>query len=358
MIFTMRAGLRSTWFWLAVVCTATPALPLARAVAQQGPPAPDRAPNEPPRPVRVDTVIATVNDAAIMLSRVRSAVDARAKGLGIELGRPLQQAEIMTLYRAFLDREIERHSLAQSAKSFGFATPEQVEQLFADEMKREEAAQVRDFGTWQNFSRELERTGRTWQTFMREERVRTMSELAREFAVTVRLQKQRNLFLTPRMMRETYQRNVAHFVHDAEAEVHVIQFRGADAEAHARQAKAVWTDPTLIPPQVIDSITGASATALRPMVVTRGSESLPPELVEFALAGPEGNISEPLHHADGIWLAKVNAYRPARNGVFEDPEVQIELRNLCMQSVENEFLKQALERAANRTEVWKTPELR
>lgn len=322
----------------------------------QGPPPAGQQQPQQQQPVLVDTVVATVNDAAIMLSTVRTQVAGKIEAAERRIGRRLKSAEIITLFRAQLDEEVDKHALAQSAKSFGFATPEQIEQLFADEMRREEAAQVRDLGTWQEFSRELQRQGRTWQTYMREQRVEKMSEFAKDFAIRMRMQKQSNLFLTPKMLRETYRREIDRFVHGSMAQVVAILFRGPDAEAHAAAARGIWADADLTPSDVIARIEGATATAVEPQLVTPDNrDSLASEeLADFALAGPAGAVSGPMSIGAGILVAKVIAYRPAREGRFEDPDVQLELRSICLDSVINEFTKQALERAANRTEVWKS----
>lgn len=331
---------------------------LANAVCllpAQEPGAPGIAPKQPP--VLVDTVVATVNDAAIMLSTLRTATAGRIDAIEAQLDRKLRPPEVMSLLSQALDYEVDRHSLAQSAKSFGIATPEQVEQLFADEMKREEAEQVRDLGTYQEFSRELQREGRTWQTYWREKRVEKMAEFAKDFAIRMRMQKQRNLYLTPKMLRETYRREIGRFIRGAEAELSILVFRGTDAERHARAAAATWALQDLAPAQLVEKAkaAGALATALPPLRgIREGSRAeLAEELVDFALAGPLGQVSPPLAIGGGFHVAKVTAFSAARDGRFEDAEVQLELRAICLESVIGEFTKQALDRASDRTEVWR-----
>jgi len=286
-----------------------PLLPALFAVwlpAQEGPPT---APAQN-REVLVDTVIATVNDAAIMLSTIRTQTAGTILAAERSIGRPLRTPEILTVFASALDREVERHSLAQSAKSFGIATPEQVEQLFSDEMKREEAEQVRDLGTWQEFSRELQRQGRTWQTYWREQRVEKMFQFAQDFAIRMRMQKQSNLFLTPKMLRETYRREKGRFVHGAEAEIAIAIFTGPQAAEHAATAAAKWAQEDISPRQLINGIDGATGTAL-PVVshVTDSSrEALASEMVDFALAGPLNQVSQPMPAGNGFHVVKITAY--------------------------------------------------
>ncbi|MCR9244597.1 MAG: SurA N-terminal domain-containing protein [bacterium] len=326
-------------------------------------------PKGPSRPVLVDRVVATVNDGAIMFSTVLAGASSKIRTAQEMLGRRLQREE----FRVFLLRELEGlvndHSLAQSAKSLGFATPEQIEQLFADELRREEAANVRDFGTWQKFSQELERTNRTWQTYMREQRTEKLALFAKEFAVNMRMKKQENLFLTPRMLRETYERETTgdkagnnKFIHGAGAAVALIAFRGPKARDLAAAASIVWATSEMSAEALIEQTSGAKgfASALRPLTVTDESrDSLASaELADFALAGPRGAVSPVIDNGGAILLGKIITYRAPRNGRFEDPEVQLELRQMCMESVRGEFLQQALKRASTRTEVWRTPEFR
>jgi len=147
---------------------ATVLLPLAA----QDPPA------ARPRPVRIDEVVATVNDAAILRSTIVDSVRGDVNDLMQRLRRPLHQAEIQGLMARALDVEIQRHALAQSAKSFGVASPEQVEQFVKTELDRDEAERVRDFGTELAYSRELQRKSRDWQTYQREQRVEKLHGLA------------------------------------------------------------------------------------------------------------------------------------------------------------------------------------
>jgi hypothetical protein len=89
------------------------------------------------------------------------------------------------------------------------------------------------------------------------------------------------------------------------------------------------------------------------------AESLRPELAEFALKGPEGSVSEPfVRAANGgtvVELARVLEFVAARDGRFEDPDVQQEVRLMCEFRVVAEFRDQATERARQRTEVWRLP---
>lgn len=308
-----------------------------------------------PRPLLVDQVVATVNDSTIMLSELRTSAAGRVRAMEISLGQRLSSTDIQAVFRATLESLIENHSMAQAAKTFGVATPEQVEQLFQTEMDREKQNMVREMGSVQRVSSELQRQGRTWQTYVEEQRVEKMADFARDFAINMRMQKQGNLFLTPRMLRETYereQRNSQRFDHGARAQVALVVFQGPDAQKTAQQAAEVWRSEELTSRQLAARFPGA--TGLDDMQAS----SLRPELEQFALAGPLNAVSAPQTADTAVQLAKVVAFDPPSHGRFEDPDVQETLRQICLQGVRREFEEQAIRRARQRTEVWVAPQYR
>jgi hypothetical protein len=298
--------------------------------------------------VLVDAIVATVNDGAITMSELRTLAAGRIRSAASQ--GLLQEGALVYLTQQALGELIDKHRLAQAAKSFGVFTPEQIEMFFQRELTRQEQEQLRDFGSYPEFTRELKRLGRTWPTFQSEKRVDIMSRFAKEFAVYMRLQKQSNLYLTPRMLRETYERERHLFVHGAMARVSIVVFRGNDARTNAERAAKEWREQE-IDAQQLAARHGAIALS------DKGADTLAPELAAiktFALAGPVGNISPPLEADGAVRIAKITAHLRERNGRFEDPAVQDELRARCEKRVIDEFLKQALERAEFRTEVWQS----
>lgn len=294
----------------------------------------------------VDRVIATVNDSAILWSALQTNTYGRLRTLQAQFGS-LRPEDIERVNRQQLDQLIDRHTMAQAAKTFGIYTPEQVENILRRELERDEQQMIRDLGSQQAYTQALQNQGRTWQTFVSEQRVDKLAGFAEQFAVNMRLQQQENLYVTPRMLRETYQREQKYFVHDAEALVAMVVFRGADAMAHATAAAELWQQQEMTSGEL------ASRFAEAGRIDDALASSLVPELAQWALAGPLGNVSTPVERNGVVQLAKVVDYRPARNGRFEDPDVQNELRRICRNSVIGEFQKQALERARQRTEVYR-----
>ncbi|HEX5053061.1 MAG TPA: peptidyl-prolyl cis-trans isomerase [Planctomycetota bacterium] len=325
----------------------TPPQPGAPTTSESPNPSARKPVPQPRRVVLVDEVVATVNDSAILESELRTLAAGEIRRRQAQFGRVSPDVVAM-IFEGELERRIDQHRMAQSAKTFGVATPEEVEALFRREVKRDEQDQIRNLGSMTEYSLELERQGRTWQTFEREQRVEKMAQFAEDFSVGMRLRQQSNLYLTPRMLRETYEREKDRFVRPAQAQVDLISFAGANALATANEAAAVWRQEEINSRDLAKRF--PDATAIGELL----ANALVPELAQFALAGPVNNVSPPQQTGREVRLAKVTVYIAARNGQFEDPEVQSELRTLCEQKVFIEFKQQALERAKLRTEVWKS----
>ncbi|MBL8756544.1 MAG: peptidyl-prolyl cis-trans isomerase [Planctomycetes bacterium] len=313
--------------------------------AQERPEAPAN-----PRPVLVDGVIATVNDSAILLSTVRGVAKGRLNELAALQGR-LSPQQLEAEMKKALAAVIDRHSLAHAAKTFGKLTPDQVDQIVDQELERDQQQQVKDVGSINAYTRELKRLGRDWPTYADEQRIEKLYDLAEEFGVRQRLARQTNLYLTPRMLRETYQNNVDLFVRPALATVLQVQFTGSGAEAAATEASTVWRLQELTPRQLADKFTDRGATALA--VMDASSLAVARSAIrDFALAGPAGAVSPPVQIGQTWVVARVGEFRAARNSSFDDPKTQDELRSLCSRKVIEEFRMQAMDRARQRTEVW------
>lgn len=320
-------------------------------LAQETPtPAPAQAPTSD-RPVLVDGVVATVNDSAILITTVRTQANGRLNALQQRFGQLTGQMIEAEMQRA-LDSEIERHSLAHAAKSIGKFTPEQIDQIVQSELERDQQEQIRGIGSINAYSRELKRLGRDWPTYEHEQRIDKLFDIAEELGVRQRLARQTNLYLTPRMLRETYAANRDQFVRPALASVTQVMFTGPDAEAAATEASTTWRLQPMTARQVADKFTDRGAIAVGEMLTTELAGGLA-EIRAFALAGPQGAVSPPIKFGNSWRVARVGEFRPARNAAFEDPATQDELRSLCSRKVIDEFREQYLERAKQRTEVWR-----
>lgn len=307
-------------------------------------PAQGTPPKAPPRPVLIDRVVATVNDSAILWSALRTNTYGRLRSIEARVGS-VRQEDIERVSREELENLIDRHTMAQAAKTLGVVAPEQIENLFRRELERDEQEQIRDFGSHQAWNQALQNSNRTWQNYVSEQRVDKLAKYAEQFSVDLRLQQQASLFLTPRMLRETYEREKSRFVSPAEALVALVTFSGPDRAEHAAAAAATWQ---------VQDISSRELAALYPNALPADNllaSSLVPALGTWALAGPQGRVSEPIANGDKLQVAKIVDYRPERNGRFEDPEVQENLRNLCRRGVIEELRRQTLERARQRTQV-------
>jgi parvulin-like peptidyl-prolyl isomerase len=299
----------------------------------------------------VDSVMATVNDSAILHSTVRTVAVSRIRSLIAER-RQVSASDEKAIVADVLEDEIDRHRLAQSAKSLGPISPEQIDSIVKGETERLRQEQLKDFGTMMGVNQELKRTRRTWPTMQKEQAVDQLHDIALQIAVGRRLQKQTNLLVTPRMLREAYHQLRDRFVREAAAEVVQVKFTGPDAAANAEKAAAAWRQEDLDARQLADKFPGA--VSIGGIDVKELSDELAP-VRTFALAGPQGAVSAPIPVAGGLLVAKVRNHLPGRNGQFEDPSVQAELRALCERRVEGEFRAHALKMARDRTEVWRAP---
>jgi hypothetical protein len=310
------------------------------------------AQDDPVRWHLVDTVIATVNDGAILWSELRTIAAGEQREAEKRAQRPLRPQERAELYQYWLDQLIDRHAMAQGAKTFGVVPPEAIERQFQEELRADEQEQEKNAGSFQAFSEALQLEGRTWQSYEREQRLTKMSALADYLTIEMRMQKQKNLFLTPRMLRETWDdpKVRSQFVHPASALVGLVTFRGANALADANAAAETWRQQELSPSVLAERFPGAIGvnSALE-------ASTLVPALASFGLAGPQGAVSAPIEVTGGFQIGKVVRFQPAANAEFQDPEVQAQLRRICQRNVEAEFRQQALQRAMTRAEVWVTP---
>lgn len=304
----------------------------------------------PPRTrALVDAVIATVNDSPILLSELRTL---KAGRLRTEEGRVTPQREAQ-IEQIELEKLLNKHRMAQAAKTFGDAPPEQIEQLLRRELERDKDVQVRELGSLSGLSRELARQGRTFSSYEQDLRTEKLYDFAEDIAVRRRLMRQTNLLVTPRMMREAYLVMRERFVHSASALVAQVRFTGADARKNAETAAAQWRKENLTARQLAD-LFPSGASAIRELSAAALAPELAP-VAAFALAGPKDNVSDPIAFDGGFYVAKVTQFSGARDGKFEDPEVQAELRQMCEQEVAGVFRMQAYARARERTEDWISP---
>lgn len=307
---------------------------------------PQRAPRVPKR-LFVDSVVASVNDSAILQSKLFATTSGSVLGTEAQIGRPLSQQEIGQLTMRDLAGLVRDYQMAQAARSFGNIPPDRFDMMLDMAIERDKEQRMRDLGSYGELSAELERTGQTWRTYADGQRLEQLQGIAEQLSIYERLRKQKNLYLTPRMLRETYAENRDMFIGAAQAVVAMVTFRGPEARARAQEASDLWADKILSAREVAQRFPGSSALpSLR-------AKSLQPRLRDFALAGPTGNVSQPIPRGNGLVdVVKVMQFQAARNGKFEDPAVQTVLRRIATDKVFGEFRAQALQRAGQRTEVW------
>ena len=304
--------------------------------------------------VPLDRVVATINDAVILDSEIQTLAVGQARSMELQIGRQLIPAEWAQIRNDNLRQKINQHTLAQAAKTLGIRKPEEVEQWFQDELRREEAQMRRQLGSYQKLSEELARQNQTWQAFEREKRVSVLADMARWMAVNNRLQNQRNLFITPRMMRLYYRANRNLFVHDSRALVGGLSFTGAKALTEAKKAAEAWRETALRPEEMIARLGQPnSVVAENIQVDERNKDSLRPELAEFGGTGPLGRVSDPVRFGNSYKVWKIMAFEPSRSDRFDSPAVQRDIRSRLENQVMDQLLDQTIRRARTRTHVWR-----
>lgn len=314
--------------------------PVPKAAAPQGKPA------GAAKRYFVDSVVASVNDSSILQSKLFLASISTINGAEAQ-GRRLTLNDVRNLTLNELRKMVGSYQMAQSARSFGNFPPEQFDAILKDQLDRDKQERVRDLGTEFAFSEELARTGQTWQTYEDDLRIEKLTMLAEQFAIYERLRKQSNLYLTPRMLRETYEEHEDKFERPASAEVGQIHFSGPDAEKNALAAAAHWRSYNWTAKEVAAKYKGAQPLFPLP------ASSLGSKLKEFALAGPAGKVAELIRNPDGsVRLAKIMRHVAAAGGGFENPDVQAQVRQFAKNKLHFEFRAQALRRARERTRVW------
>lgn len=322
----------------------------ATATAQQPPPK-----DEPSRPVLIDRVIATVGDAAILQSKMLETAQGEIHDLEQERGRALTPEERQRPLARAMQRLVHDRILAQGAKTLGIVPPSRVEEIVRDRLAEAEQTQVRQLGGLQKFSEELLSQNRTYPAWEREQRIEIESSLAEDISVWSRLQNQRNLFITPRMLREAYQLHRDDFVYGPRASLAVVAFDAAAADKAAAAVKK-WREMELTAAEVATEFGGLAVDSrlIRGLdhITEASSKDLDPLFVRFALDHPAGTVSDPQPSNRRLYVLRVLEQVPGADGRFEDPAVQNRLRKRLEEEVVAMLKLQALRRSQERTYVW------
>ncbi len=332
----------------------------ASAIALQASLPAQNQPSDPATLIRLDSVVATVNDAVILESEVTTLTIGVIRTREAELHRRLTPDERVRIFRQRLGEKIDQHALAQAAKTLGVIPPDRVEAILQEQLREDEREQIRELGSMQKLTEERRRQNQnsTWQAVEREQRIAKSADLTRQMAVSVRLQNQRNLFITPRMMRDFYRRHLDQFVHGASADLGTIAFQGPGAAATAAEAAATWRKEDLQPEELAERFAARGAFLPEALHLDDSSRKVRRvDQVDFALAGPKGRVADPIDLGGTFRLWKILAHYPSRNEPFDSPEVQRVIRDFMERDVVDQLLQQTIERSRQRTEVWLVPDL-
>lgn len=306
---------------------------------------------DPRNLVIVDRVVATVNDTVILYSELNTLASSELRVAETTKGSKLTDAERAFIINRNLQELINRAALSQAAKTLGVLPPDRVEDLLKGMLKDDEDQQIRDFGSMTAFSRALSESNRTWETWQREQRQSKLADLTKQIAVYGRLQNQRGLFITPKMMRQYLARNQK-AIEDQRAIVAIVGFSGPSAKEAAEQAAAAWRNEPLSPAELAKRFDARGAVDLGVLVLSQESrKDRPKDLVDFALAGPINQVQ--VVDKSGIQQVwKVTDYAGGKKQSFDDPLVQADIRRNLEQQVVQYLTRETIRRARERTEPW------
>jgi hypothetical protein len=339
--------LRSTIVALCAVTALPPAMLRAQAAGAQVP--------DPSSLVLVDGVVATVNDTVILQSELIAQVTGRIRTFEAQSGTKVTDAQREAFLQEARRQLIWRAAMAQGAKTLGIVPSQRVDEIVQDMMREDERQQQRDFGSLMRWSEAWAQQNLTYDSYEREQRTAKMYELTKQIAVNARLQNQFNLFITPRMMREAWRQRQPSLASTV-AIVGVVGFGSRDDKTRALVAEAarVWRAEQLTPNELAARF--RDRVAAIPMTVRVASSNRPkelqPELIDFGLAGPLGNVSEPFAAETSFQIWKVLDYAGGQQKSFDDPETQVQLRRMLEGQVVDKLQDDALRRCLERTQPW------
>src|SRR5262249_16805778 len=220
---------------------------------------------------------------------------------------------------------------AGAPSPLGIAPPQRIDEIVQEMMREDERQQQRDFGSLMRWSEAWAQQNLTYDTYEREERTAKMVELTKQMAIGGRLQNQLDLFITPRMMRDTWRPNPANLA-SPQAIVGVVGFGGRDdkTRALAEEAARVWRAEPLTASELAARFRDRAATSQMTVVVSSSNRprGLQKELIDFGLAGPPGHVCEPVPAESPFQVWKGNDYAGRQRKAFDQPETQVRVPGL------------------------------
>ncbi|GAB4159387.1 MAG: hypothetical protein Fur0037_26610 [Planctomycetota bacterium] len=344
------------------------ALLLAAGLAAQErkPPPGEESPLPQGEYVLVDRVDARVGEDPILRSEVLDAAAGDIRVRESELGRPLTPAERQIVLENARERLIDQHALAGAARTLGVLPADRIETILKSRLAEAETEQVRQFGTMTRFAQALSRQHRTWESWRRDTKMVEELRLARELAVVSRVRDQANLFLTPWMMREFYERRKELYVYETRGRIDVLRVGIGSDEARARElarkAARIWRESEIDSRAVAQRCErefgpGSEISSVGRIFEISADTRVPfPEplagfATRFVESQPLGAVSDPQKNGTGLWLIKIVDKIEGRNAAFEDPEVQADIRQRLEAQLYDHLAGVAVRKARERTQI-------
>lgn len=316
--------------------------------------------------VPLDRVVAKVGDDAILHSQILASIHSQIVSREADAGRPLWPQEQQQLFQAGRERLIDEFAMAQAVKTLGLLPPEHVEAILRQRVQEAEDEVVKQFGTQTAFGKELQRTGRTWDSWQRDTRRSEEFQLGRELTVYGRMQNQLNLFIRPKMLREFYERHREFYVYGSRCTFEAVKVDASRdpqrAMAVAQAAAELWRQQDIDgrqlaarsqqqqQPPVVDVVATGRTYRHEPGIEVDYKQFM----LDFAGTAKAGEVSAPIRDGDGLWLIKVRERVDGRNSAFDEPEVQADIRLRLERQLLEHLYGEAVKRARDRTYVWRS----
>jgi parvulin-like peptidyl-prolyl isomerase len=310
-------------------------------------PATATAPASRPRPdareVVFDHVLATYKDFVVTESMIRDGLNNQLRAMGPEGANPRTREE---LQRKFVQTAISDEILAQAAKTI--ADPDTLEKELEKAWAREVKEKTTEAGGTTGLISRLQEMGLTWDQYQDVWRTSQLRDLYLSEEIFRKFGGEQTQ-VTPSEIRAYYKLHPEEFRRKESVDVEGVQISLAaeGAQAIAERALAALKEGKT----VAEVVTASGGTALPPSTGTGiGPDSSHiPALKEFAAKHKKGDSGGPLRIGSSLWVLRVKDRVEAKDGRFDDPDVQSQIVNAIkrqrLKSYEQKILQEKLRQA-------------
>jgi hypothetical protein len=292
-----------------------------------------------------------VGDRPILLSKIEAEVNAqveaeenrrRDRGAFERVTRSERQILKTRVMRELYRRE----ALAQSSRSLGEQTREELDRRIERHLQDYERQEIEKVGSLSEFVRELEGLGYSWDTQRELEEQRARRDFSIYTEMTRRYRDRWALAVTPQEMFDWYRAHQDQFVREASSDVAVLSFppAGDDLAGRLKNAAEDWRKPGADGQKIATEYDGILLDTFAGVRDVPG-DNRTQEIKTFAAKAALGAVSDPVPRGRNVWLLKVVARTEGRHQRFEDPAVQEEILGEMIQEKRQEMEHRLIERS-------------